>query len=691
LIHLLFVDDVLLLSKADLPEWLVIIEVLQLFCSASGLSINYSKSSVHFWGLSEADLLTFKGSLPFTFVHLSEGFKYLGFQLRLGASTPENWKWLVARFESRIHFWCNKWLSLGGRFILVKSILESLPVFWMSLEKIPKKIVTILRRLIYNFLWNCSPGHSRFHLCNWEALSKPRRFGGWGLMDLSSFNTALLANSLWRAVTVDSIWHRVIVDKYLGAMPLVHWIRKPFFQQRNVSHFWKGMVTSLPVILHWLVWKPGAGTEIRIGVDNILGLGERSLLSDELRTQLQFLNITLLSQVNLRSNNSSLPDRWMNSGDLRLCQPIASEWDRFIKALKGSGISLSACPDSLRWAGGDATGITSVKNFYTALHSQRLVTVDRTWFSLLWRWDIPLKLKLFIWLAGKGKSLTWDALQRRGWKGPGICPLCRRDAEDIQHLLVFCSFTRAVWSLVLSQFPRLYSWNGSSLSHCFTLWLAQATAPKYLPVFVCWHIWNARNRAIFDSRLPSLNGVFYKIVSSFHWKQSSLKTQIPKSCDFTQKEGYTVACFDGAAQVSGGNCGAGGFFKSHPSRCTWWFLNCGSGTNTKAELLGLMGLPLLASCWSISHLHVLGDSRVIIDWISKKTKLHSIHIDSWKDRVMGLSTLFADISFHHLPRSRNREADALSKRALKEEFGRLSVFHSDRGRKSPISSINVFE
>jgi ribonuclease HI len=180
-------------------------------------------------------------------------------------------------------------------------------------------------------------------------------------------------------------------------------------------------------------------------------------------------------------------------------------------------------------------------------------------------------------------------------------------------------------------------------------------------------------------------------VSSFHWKQSSLKTQIPKTCDFIQLEGYTVACFDGAAQASGGSCGAGGFFKFHPSRCTWWFLNCGIGTNNKAELLGLWASLYLASCWSISHLHVLGDSRVIIDWISKKTKLHSIHIDSWKDRVMGLSTLFADISFHHLPRSRNREADALSKRALKEEFGRLSVFHSDRGRKSPISSINVFE
>jgi hypothetical protein len=230
LVHLLFVDDVLLLSKADLSEWLVILEVLQLFCSVSGLSINFSKSSVHYWGLSDAELLILKNSVPYTFVNLSDGFRYLGFQLKLGYSSPEDWKGLVAHFERRINFWCNKWLSLGGRYILIKSVLESLPVFWMSLEKIPNKIIILLRRLISNFLWNSHPGHFRFHLCNWAELSKPRKFGGWGLMNLSLFNSALLANSFWRATSIDSIWHRIIADKYLGSLPLARWIRKPTFR-----------------------------------------------------------------------------------------------------------------------------------------------------------------------------------------------------------------------------------------------------------------------------------------------------------------------------------------------------------------------------------------------------------------------------------------------------------------------------
>jgi ribonuclease HI len=317
--------------------------------------------------------------------------------------------------------------------------------------------------------------------------------------------------------------------------------------------------------------------------------------------------------------------------------------------------------------------------------------VDRSWFSLLWRWAIPLKLKLFIWLAGKEKSLTWDVLRRRGWEGPGICLLCSRASEDIHHLLVHCSFTQSVWSLVLNHLSLHLSWSGTSLSNSYTRWLAQTSAPKYLPVLVCWQIWTARNRATFDSCPPTLHVVLHKVLASFHWKPPLVKPPTLKACDFNLMEGYTVACFDGAALSSGGCCGAGGFFKNHPSRITMWFLNCGVGTNNKAELLGLWASLYLASCWSISHLHVLGDSRVIIDWISQKSKLQTVHNDSWKDKTMELSKSFTDVNFHHIPRSHNREADALSKRALNEAVGRLSVFHRDRGIVSPISSINVFE
>jgi ribonuclease HI len=143
--------------------------------------------------------------------------------------------------------------------------------------------------------------------------------------------------------------------------------------------------------------------------------------------------------------------------------------------------------------------------------------------------------------------------------------------------------------------------------------------------------------------------------------------------------------------ASGGCCGARGLFKTHPSRVTFWFLNCGARTNNRVELLGLWAALYLAFVWSIIHLHVLGDSRIIIDWISQKSKLQSVHNDRWMDKILELAKTFTDVSFHHIPRSLNREADALSKRALKGVVGRLTIFHRDRGIESPSTSINVFE
>jgi hypothetical protein len=318
LLHLIFVDDVLLMSKATPSEWNVILKLLQIFCIASGLCINYTKSTAHYWGLSETELCSLKASLPFSFIELSQGFNYLGYVLKPGAKNFEDWRWLVAKFERKINFWCNKWLSIGGRLILVSSVLQSMAVFWMSLEKIPSSILNLLRRLSFNFLWNGQNDTKRFHLCSWETISKPIQAGGWGLKNLAIFNTALLANSFWRALTHNSLWHRVIIDKYLGNMSLLDWIRKPSHFQQRASPFWKGLILSSNVILHWLRWRPGSGSDISLGRDKILGLENRSILPSSLRSHLESCNIVSLAQARVASIVTPLPDMWYNSDQLNL-------------------------------------------------------------------------------------------------------------------------------------------------------------------------------------------------------------------------------------------------------------------------------------------------------------------------------------------------------------------------------------
>jgi hypothetical protein len=85
ILHLLFVDDVIIMTRASLHEWMEIDKLINLFCKASRLSVNQTKTIVHFEGLTELELAPFKTLLPYNFSDLSIGFRYLGYYLKTGA------------------------------------------------------------------------------------------------------------------------------------------------------------------------------------------------------------------------------------------------------------------------------------------------------------------------------------------------------------------------------------------------------------------------------------------------------------------------------------------------------------------------------------------------------------------------------------------------------------------------------
>jgi hypothetical protein len=126
------------MSKACLIEWKEIYTIISLFCKASGLTVNQSKTTIHYEGLTEGELEAFKSFLPYNFSDLKFGFKYLGYHLKTGVQKACDWDWLVTKIAKKISLWCYKWLSIGGRYILVKSVLEGQAVYWMSLEYIPR-------------------------------------------------------------------------------------------------------------------------------------------------------------------------------------------------------------------------------------------------------------------------------------------------------------------------------------------------------------------------------------------------------------------------------------------------------------------------------------------------------------------------------------------------------------------------
>ena len=120
LTHLLFVDDVILFGLGTLGEWKHYKELLDLFCSATGMEINDEKSSFLYNDMDEHSRENTFALLPFKMEPLSMGFKYLGYYLKPLGYCVNEWHWLIKKFEKRICNWTYRLLSLGGRLILVK-------------------------------------------------------------------------------------------------------------------------------------------------------------------------------------------------------------------------------------------------------------------------------------------------------------------------------------------------------------------------------------------------------------------------------------------------------------------------------------------------------------------------------------------------------------------------------------------
>jgi len=129
-----------------------------------GLAVNQWKNTIHYEGLTEGELEAFKSFLPYNFSALEIGFKYLGYHLKTGIQKAGDWDWLVSKIAKKISLWCYRWISIGGIYILIKSVLEGQVVYWMSLEFIPRSVLIKIRKMMFHFLWSGHYGLKHFHL-----------------------------------------------------------------------------------------------------------------------------------------------------------------------------------------------------------------------------------------------------------------------------------------------------------------------------------------------------------------------------------------------------------------------------------------------------------------------------------------------------------------------------------------------
>lgn len=140
--HLQFADDTIIFLKPGVSNISNLKRVLQRFQLASGLKINFNKSSLYTWGELEsnawANLIGCKeGELP---------IRYLGADIGSSPRKLMFWKPLINKIKRKLASWKCSSLNKAGRKVLVKACLNNLPVYWFHLHNVPKGIVRVIER-----------------------------------------------------------------------------------------------------------------------------------------------------------------------------------------------------------------------------------------------------------------------------------------------------------------------------------------------------------------------------------------------------------------------------------------------------------------------------------------------------------------------------------------------------------------
>jgi hypothetical protein len=185
-----YADDTILFMEHDIEKARNLKLILATFEQLSGLKINFHKSELFCFGEAQDDAGLYadlfgcgQGQFP---------IRYLGIPIHYRRLTIAEWKCVEERLQKRLSSWKGKLLSLGGRLILINSVLTNMVLYMISFFLLPKGVLHRLDYYRSRFFWQGDSEKKKYRLVKWSVICTPKDQGGLGIHDLQVENTALL-------------------------------------------------------------------------------------------------------------------------------------------------------------------------------------------------------------------------------------------------------------------------------------------------------------------------------------------------------------------------------------------------------------------------------------------------------------------------------------------------------------------
>ncbi|CAN1177925.1 Putative ribonuclease H protein At1g65750 [Linum perenne] len=317
------------------------------------------------------------------------------------------------------------------------------------------------------------------------------------------------------------------------------------------------------------------------------------------------------------------------------------------------------------------------------------VHLDKFW-SRLWKWKGPNKIKHFLWLASHKRLLTNEERGRRHITNQVNCSRCAGIVESFEHVIFECNFASQVWRQALPEAVVARSEMGSFDEWWRNMLLDSEYGTKF--GIIAWLIWQARNKFIFEhldrpsSAIVEQCQFWINLVLS-SWKTFQLGREAPGLARQTQliawrpgEEGWFTLNTDGSRISQSGATTIGGIIRDSTGKLVRAFCaNVGNCSITRAELRAIVEGLKLAWSLGIKKVVIQSDSAAVVAML--QAGAHSVHKHvALVAEFLKIRARPWEISLTHIFREANCSADYLANLGHSFWFG-FHVFYY------PISSL----
>jgi hypothetical protein len=304
---------------------------------------------------------------------------------------------------------------VAGRTALTNATLSAIPVHTTIAVGLSPWAVKHIDKLPRAFIW-CGDQTVGGGKCKvtWTTVCRPRDLGGLGVVDLRRAGVALRARWAWK--------QRVDHGHYATALP--------DNKEKLVLAIFSAATVSIV----------SSGESTHFWTDNwIEGRSIRALAP------------ALFGAVAARRRNAlvceALPGRaWVRHVSGAFTLPVIAEFMFVWRMLRDIQLVPSS-PNIFRWRF-TADGSYSSASTYRAMF---LGSSSPLGAKEIWKTSAPPKVRYFFWLVMHGRCWTAERRFKHGLQDSAVCIICDQSSETMDHLIIGCTFSREVWSILLSK------------------------------------------------------------------------------------------------------------------------------------------------------------------------------------------------------------------------------------------------